>query len=513
MSPRSPGNPSDDPDAVLSERGGAIVNLADNLLWSPELGRPAHPPNGTWPCFESGLHGLGGSPKVMSMPRTRSITNVARPVVPCPGTERSRAGGVHLRSMKPPLSITPATAAGILACAVGVPSSLAKDFGDYLSYSVGNLAIQPQYAQTEIYTDNLFLSNGANRVGDLTSVFSPGLKLQYGADGRNEMHFSAGHDEFVLVDNGDKNTHQDRMAFDLKMVVSRFTIEGQDSVSWMSSFIGGVLNQTRQLVDRRVWTDNWKVTYDWTAKTDFYLVGLHQDTDYQTGLRLFDQNDLKATLGTSYLMTAKYRLLVEGFYGQTALNSNVTGLSSPPFSSVYGGYVGARGEFTRKLSGDLRVGYEQREFNGGKSVAAQTPAISADLIYAFRPKTSLTLLYSRSSAPSPQVGSQFQIADTVGINVNQSVGSSGKWMLRAHANYVTSAFNSGSDPKIDQTRDDQYLRAGLTLLYQPRAWMNWSLGYEFENYTFQFRDAVAAKSFVLPQYHANRVTLALAIGY
>lgn len=414
--------------------------------------------------------------------------------------------------MKPKLVLLSALGM-VMPGAAGLCPVQAKDFGDYLSYSVGKLAVQPQYDHQEIFTDNLFLSQGANRVSELTTVFSPGVKLQYGADDRNEVNLSYGHDEFVLVNYPDKNTRQDRLALDLKMQAGRFKIDGQDSVAWMSSFIGGVLNQTRTLVDRRVWTDEWRVTYDYTAKTDFYVVGRHQDTDYQSGLRLFDQTDLKATLGASYELSAKYRLLLEGFYGQTGLGSNVSGLDAPPDSTVYGGYVGARGQFTRKLSGDLRFGYEQRDFNGGTAVGAQTPAIAADLNYQFRPKTTVGLSYFRNSAPSPQIASQFQVTDAVGMTVDQRVGVSGRWLLRGHARYLMSGYGRGVDPKVDQTRDDTFWQAGLTLFYQPYAWMTWSLGYEFETYGYKFRDTAASGAFILPQYHANRISLSLAIGY
>ncbi len=416
--------------------------------------------------------------------------------------------------MKSPISLASATAVGLLVSGGALPTTLAaKDFGDYLSYSLGNLAIQPQYDQTEVFTDNLFLSDGVNRVADLTSIFSPGIKLQYGADGQNQAHLVAGHDEVLELDNSDKSTRQDRLAFDLKLVVSRLTIEGQDSVSWMSSFIGGVLSQTRTLIDRRLWTDKWKVTYDYTAKTDFYVVGYHQDTDYQKGLRLFDQNDLKATLGASYQLSTKYRILIEGFYGQSALSSNSDGMLAPPFSSVYGGYVGARGDFTRKLFGDLRFGYEQRSFGSGQAVAAQTPGISADLTYLLRPKTTLTVVYLRNTAPSPQIASQFQVTDTVSLQARQVVGTSGKWLLRGNVNYVTSGYGRGGVPGLNQSRDDSRWLAGLTLLYQPRAWMTCSLGYEYENYSYKFADPTAANTFILPRYHANRITLAVAIGY
>ncbi len=389
----------------------------------------------------------------------------------------------------------------------------AKDVGDYLSYSWGHLALQPQLSVSEVFTDNLFLGPSTNQVSDLTSIISPGLKLQYGLDGENQINIDAGHDEILLLENSDKNTHQDRVGMHLHLAKSRLHLEGQDSIAFLSGFIGSVYNQSRTLVDRRLWLDHYVMTYDMTAKTDVYVIGDHSDVDYQEGLQLYDQNDLRGTLGTSYKYDPMWRFLVEGFYGQTALSPNAPTQPTAPYSVVYGGYVGARGDFTAKLSGFLRVGYEQRNYNSGQTVAAQTPAINLDITYAFRPTTVLNLTYSRSSAPSPQFHTQFQVVDAVGLSVSQNVGKSGRWLVRGHVRYLLSEFDAGGQPGVDLSRTDDYWLAGIALLYQPRAWITCSLAYDYENYSYKFADPQAASTFFLPQYQVNRVTLSVAIGY
>jgi hypothetical protein len=405
-----------------------------------------------------------------------------------------------------------ATATAVVA-AILAPSVQAKEVADYLSYSVGKLAIQPQFDLTESFTDNLFLSRGVNRVADLSTTLSPGLRLKYGSEANRQVSFEVGHDEILLLDNSDKNSRQDRLSLGIRYTLGRLRLEGSDSLSFLSSFVGGVLNQTRTLVDRRVWTDAYTLTYDWTAKTDFYVTGRHADTDYNEGLQIYDQTDLRATVGASYQYSQDYRFLVEGFYGQTQLDSNLAALPTPPGSKLYGGFVGARGNFTSKLSGNFRVGYEQRDYDGGGTFGAQTPALTVDLTYAFRPKTAATLLYSRFSSPSPQFAAQFQVVDAVSLTINQGLGTQGRWLLRGTVRYQLSEFDGGSTPGLDLSRTDSQWQAGLALPYQPQAWLTCTMAYDFDNYSYSFANRAAASTFVLPIYHANRVTLSVSVGF
>ena len=87
--------------------------------------------------------------------------------------------------------------AGMLA--VGSSVGAAENPGEYLSYSWKNLAIQPQFDTSALFTDNLFYGRGATRVSDVVFTASPGLKLQYGRDDGNQAWFEDMHDETFLV--------------------------------------------------------------------------------------------------------------------------------------------------------------------------------------------------------------------------------------------------------------------------------------------------------------------------
>jgi len=405
-----------------------------------------------------------------------------------------------------------------LACSLTVGSALAlaQNPGEYLSYSWKGIALQPQLDTTALFTDNLFSSAGVNRVSDFMMTFSPGLRLQWGRDGLNQVSFEYHHDESILVDNSDFNSSQNRLALSVRYATGRIRVDGQDSVQFLSSLMGGSTSQLRLLVDRVTLADTYTVTYDWTEKTDFYFRGVHNTTDYDKKQFLLDQTTLEGVLGTSYQWSAKTRVTAEGFYGRTLIGANAAPTIASD-SSFYGGFVGLRGNFTSKLTGSGKIGYERRDFVTGDSQGSSTPALAFDLSYQFSPMTSATLRYDRRTAPSPQFGGQISVSDAVSFQVNQMVGNSGKWLVRgnttfSHNNLTTANITSGAQT-INVERTDTILTLGASLVYQPQPWLSCIAAYNFENFDISFASQTASGLLQVVPYHANRVSLSVAVGF
>jgi len=405
-----------------------------------------------------------------------------------------------------------------LACALtaGSAIALAQNPGEYLSYSWKGIALQPQFDTSALFTDNLFSGAGVNRVSDFMMTFSPGLRLQWGRDGQNQISFEYNHDESILVDNSDFNSSQDRLVLAIRYATSRVRIEGRDSVQFLSSLLGGSAGQTRLLVDRVAFADGYTVTYDWTEKTDFHVRGVHSTTDYDKKLALLDQTTLEGVLGTSYQWSTKTRFTAEGFYGRTLISANAVPTIASD-SSFYGGLVGLRGNFTSKLTGSGKIGYERRDFVNGSSQGSSTPALAFDLTYQFSPMTTATLRYDRRTAPSPQFGGQISVSDVVSFQVNQLVGASGKWLVRgtttfAHNDLTTATINSGAQA-INVERTDTVLTMGVALVYQPQPWLSCIAAYDFENFDISFANQTAAGLLQVVPYHVNRLSLSVAVGF
>ena len=405
--------------------------------------------------------------------------------------------------------------AGLLA--VGSSAGAAENPGEYLSYSWKELAIQPQFDTSAMFTDNLFYSRGVNRVSDVMFTVSPGLKFQLGRDGENQATLEYMHDETLLIDYSDFNTRQDRLQTAVRFTRGKIRLDGRDNLSFLSSILGGAISQSRQLVDRVSLNDVYTVTYDWTEKTDFYLRGTHFLVDYDRRTFLLDQQTFEGLLGTSYQWTPKLRLTVEGFFGNTSIGVNAAAIAGPD-SRYYGGFVGLRGTFTPKLTGSVRVGYEQREFSGGISAGANTPAIGADLTYQFSNLTSVLLRYDRRTFPSPQFANQISVTDSVNLTVFQMLGTSGRWLIRGTARYdhndlTATTLPTGGGPGINVERTDSTLVLGTALVYQPQPWLTCVASYEFEDFGIDFSSATAGNLLQLVPYHNNRVSLSVAIGF
>ncbi len=388
--------------------------------------------------------------------------------------------------------------------------------GDYLSYSWKGLAIQPQLDLATVFTDNLFLARGDLRTADLISTFSPGIRLQYGLDGANQISLDFMHDESVLLDRSEFNNRQERLDFRIRYQVGPLRLDGRSRLEYLSSFLGGSANQLGRLVNRRNWNDGYTLTYDWTSKTDIYLRGTHQDLDFDRGVALLDVSNIEGLLGASYQWTERFRVTAEGFFGQSSVAPNLPGPDGPK-SIYYGGFVGARGQFTSKLSGSGRVGYEQRDFSDGVGQAASTPALSFDLTYQIGPKTSATLRYDRRSFPSPQFNNQLMIADAASLQINQFVGAGNRWMVRLQTRFDNSELSGATiafgGQQIDLARRDRTYSAGASLLFQPQPWLVAALAYDFETFDIQFEDPRAGLLLNVPSYHVNRITLTLNIGF
>lgn len=406
--------------------------------------------------------------------------------------------------------------AGMLA--VGSSVGAAENPGEYLSYSWKNLAIQPQFDTSAMYTDNLFYGRGDNRVSDMMFTVSPGLKLQYGRDDGNQASLEYAHDETILVDNSEYNTHQDRVALRLRFNRGKIRLEGSDSIQFLSSLLGGSAGQARLLVDRVSLSDIYRITYDWTEKTDFYVRGTHNMVDYDKRTFLLDQTTIEGLLGASYQWTPKVRITVEGFAGNSSIGANA-GRATGPDSIYYGGFVGVRGNFTSKLTGSTRVGYERRDFASGESSSASTPAVSADLTYQFSPMTTALLRYDRRTFPGPQFANQISITDSVGFEVMQLLGTSGRWLAKGSVRFDNNDMTSATLPPgtagagINVERVDQVLVLGAALVYQPQPWLSCIASYSFEDFNVTFNNAAASGVLQLVPYHNNRLSLSVAIGF
>ena len=264
---------------------------------------------------------------------------------------------------------------------VGSPGSAAAlEPEDILIFQKGPLTVRPQLGLTEQFNDNIFYQH-EDAIQDFISIVSPGLKLQLGRPEHN--YFSAGYtlDQMFYADNPDLNTGQHTVELSSRLDGEHMDLTGSDRLQLLSNPLGGVVERVVQPggvdtvtgvnVDRTTLDDTYTLSYDIGEKTGVYVRGMHSSVDYEEGIALYDIRTITGTVGFGYRAFPKTVFFGEMYYGQTATDPNARGMRENPRLSMVGGYAGVRGNFTPKLSGVAKLGYEVRSFSDGTSAPSE----------------------------------------------------------------------------------------------------------------------------------------------
>jgi hypothetical protein len=371
---------------------------------------------------------------------------------------------------------------------------------DVLLFQAGPLSLKPQLAISEIYNDNILYSQ--DPVSDFVTSLSPGLKVQVGRMEHNHIALTYTYDHLFYLENGFLDAGQHTVELGTRLQGKRLTLSGSDRIYLLSSPLGGVERVlATSNVDRFVNDHTYGLTYQISEKTEAYLRALYNATDYEEGISLYDIDTLMATAGFGYRAFAKTTFFGEMHYGLTGTEPNTPDLAENPDLTFVGGFLGARGNFTQKLSGTVKVGYESREFSDG-SPAPSLPVVDASLVQRFSEKTALALSYARYNNVSVQFTRRPYTSDSFRVQFDQLLGENRKWQATVAGSYVMTEYESVRGiPAVSY----DYIRGSINLAYRIQLWLTANIGYDYESVKSDSRGVI--------DYDVNRVTLRMAIGY
>lgn len=380
---------------------------------------------------------------------------------------------------------------------------------DLLVFSAGPLRLRPQWVTSASFDDNILYRSSKDARGDGIFMVSPGLDAEFGTKEKQfNASFNYDFQRYDYVDNGSLGHTDHLLGLKAAVNLDRWSVDASASASRFTGILGGSsslnqlggLNNLGAKVDRWVIRDDFRTGYIFSEKFATYLEGHYDSTDYQTGVALFDQNSLRGTLGAAYQAFSKISLFAESYYGQIASNPNFA-TPKPPHLDLVGGYLGAKGEFTPKISGSLQAGYEHRTFSSGAPIPG-VPVVVASLDYAATEKFKAGLSYSRSTGVSVESVGNAYTSDSIGLHLAQKLGTRDKWMATFDATYREDGYDSQG---VAQVRDDTYYSLGLRLTYQAQLWFKTSLAYTRESYATSVTGLV--------DYDVNRVLFEISVGY
>ncbi|MBU6399686.1 MAG: hypothetical protein KGS61_05160, partial [Verrucomicrobia bacterium] len=364
----------------------------------------------------------------------------------------------------------------------------AFDPADLMAFQAGPVEIKPHVSVSEQYSDNVFYMPSALQPrDDFITTIAPGLSLGMGKEDITANPFDINREQanFISVDYTAPNlvyakqteldTTEHLITIKDRIKWQRLKIEGTDSIQFLSSPLAGgygylFLSIPFQNINQTAYANNYRLEYAISEKTSVYVAGAHSATYFQSGLPLYDVDTLTATTGFSWKVFPKAEVFGEGYYGQTAIlpsTPNLPGLPDSPHLNIIGGFVGMRGNFTEKLTGMVKVGYEATSFSDGTPAPA-SPVVGMTLIQKFSEKTSLELDYSRKNNPTFQAAGSIFTADNVMLQFSQVIGATGKFTASAGGMFESDSYGAeGAFPN----RQDYWYRANAMLTYHFKLWM------------------------------------------
>ena len=405
----------------------------------------------------------------------------------------------------------------LLAGGWALGTARAAEIEDFLSHDFGWVLAQPQFDLGTAYTDNLTYTRGAATISDLSTTFSPGLRLRRGDLTGNNLKLEVTHDEVLFLSHSENDYRQNHFRGVGQYGTPRLLLEATETYEQLSGFLGGVFGQVGILNtaprSREVWSGTLHGVYEWTEKTQLTAEFTHQRTDWAKNVDLYDYSVLRGTVGGLYRLTDRIQLSSDFFYGQTGVSANQANQIRGTPSAVDGVFVGVRGQFTTRISGSAKVGFEDRSFFEAAHRNIAVPAFDFDLRYHFGESTTFTLQYIRRTSPSINFGGQNATSGVATLGVLHQLDAAGRWSLRGSVSYqLTEYDNSAVTGAASNARTDDLYSTEVGVQFRPRPWLKASVGYAFEYYHVDFANPLLTLR-NLTGYQANRVLMNLSVGF
>jgi hypothetical protein len=143
---------------------------------------------------------------------------------------------------------------------------------------------------------------------------------------------------------------------------------------------------------------------------------------------------------------------------------------------LIGGSIGAEGDLTKKLTGTLRFGYQQRSSNL-TGISAGSPTVTAELEQLLGDRTMLALTYTRANQVNVDAADSASVSDNFRLTLRRALGNRRKWFASVFGGYWQNDFSdSGGSLK---GRSDTSITFGGGVDYQIQEWLSSSLTYSF----------------------------------
>lgn len=310
------------------------------------------------------------------------------------------------------------------------------------------------------FDDNIYLRNGTAarpEVSDTILTFTPGVDLVFGKNAATTGNLYFREDIVRYMDNDRQNTELSSVGF------NSLYSNGKSKLDLGASYIESAQNDTSapgDIVSRKSTSARALSEFGVSEKTSV-AAGVRWDkVNYDAGPGYRNSNTWSVPLDAYFEYSPKLQWSTG--YRYRATNLSGAGIDSDDHFFN----IGARGEFTPKLTGQLRVGYGLRKFDRGGDES--NFGIDSNFNYAFSPKTTYTLGVSNDFGTSALGESTKNFS--INLGANNRIDEQWSW----NANLV---YRSTDYP----THSDDFWQGGVGVAYVYNNNVNFSASYTFRN--------------------------------
>ncbi len=306
------------------------------------------------------------------------------------------------------------------------------------------------------FDDNIF-TNTINEVDDTIVSFTPGLDLTFGKGSATQGNIYYREDILRYSDASDLDTSLSNAGVNSKYDGGKTTFDLSATYAQLSQNDNNV-RLAGDLVDRDVTHLHVNSEFGISDKSALAIRVSYDKTNYQPAT-FSDYAFWSVPIDFYTDYTAKLRLSAGYRYRSNDVSRGVD--SDDSFFNI-----GARGEFTPKLSGQVRVGYNLRSLDVGGNDSGF--GIETDLAYAFSDKTTYRLnvsndfSYAGTGAPT----------EILRLGLNAANKFTEQWSLNAGLTFTSTDYPD---------RTDDYLEGLLGVTYTYSTVLNFAASYTYRD--------------------------------
>ena len=315
--------------------------------------------------------------------------------------------------------------------------------------------------------DNIYLASGTKttptdpgRKSDWITDIVPGLELVYGQNALTKG--KAYYQETIsrYAGNSKENTELSSVGFDGNYDDQKTKMNFNASYAQLSQNTVDV--RAGFLVRRDVFHVEGGSEISVTDKTSVAGSVVYENIEYK---RAGFESSKIASVPLKYYYYVLPKLAVSGgfTYRDTQLDDGGIG------SKDYFYNVGARGEFTPKLTGTFAIGYTQRKMDVGDN--QHTVGLDSSLAYAVDEKTSLQFGVTNDYGVSGSGQSERNLTWRLGVQTKLAAD----WSVGGNLSYRSINYIGNN------ARTDDYFEGGLTATYTYSTLVNFTAGYTYRN--------------------------------